>query len=75
MIKSKLSVKISFLFAVLSVFFSTFLFFSCKNFNFSFNSKSKIVVTLPGKMLGGGGVVLQSQIQKIIQLPIFLLGL
>lgn len=74
MIKSKLSVKISFLFAVLSVFFSTFLFFSCKNFNFSFNSKSKIVVTLPGKMLGGG-VVLQSQIQKIIQLPIFLLGL
>lgn len=74
MIKSKLSVKISFLFAVLSVFFSTFLFFSCKNFNFSFNSKSKIVVTLPGKMLGGV-VVLQSQIQKIIQLPIFLLGL
>lgn len=52
MIKSKLSVKISFLFAVLSIFFSTFLFFSCKNFNF--NSKSKIVVTLPGKMLGGG---------------------
>lgn len=52
MIKSKLSVKISFLFAVLSIFFSTFLFFSCKNFNFNF--KSKIVVTLPGKMMGGG---------------------
>lgn len=71
MIKSKLSVKISFLFAVLSIFFSTFLFFSCKNFNFNF--KSKIVVTLPGKMMGG--VIVQSQIQKIIQLPIFLLGL
>lgn len=58
MIKSKLSVKISFLFAVLSVFFSTFLFFSCKNFNFSFNSKSKIVVTLPGKMMGEGRVAI-----------------